>query len=836
MFARKQQKEKRIPVPKYIKILVWNTYIGEDIAKSKCMCCNVTNITILNFVCGHVISVATGGKDSVSNLRPICNMCNSSMYTQNMRDFMIKHELNLTSLLISETRDASSELNLTSSTITETHAKRVYCIEETVSMEQIVELLKSDILSSIPYVSDKLQSADERRLNDFCFLMDHFEHRGSIKRYYSPSTADEVGNMRLYADGSLQNVSNYLSEYLCHENFYHINIENCEPMVVLELMKKHYFKHTKLSNYCANRKEWLSSQGQDFKHLLIAQINDTKLYRHQNPEVQELFTEIFEFTSQQDQPFAHVYFREERIILDKIMTIADSCTGIVINALIHDGMIIKKCDQSQLDLFITTINSKIAPHRVVCKPFEIIERPKIINTRKFDYSDKTVFGDLLSLSGQVFESVDEFYMNSVNLLLKTVRLVNGLLITKNHRSAINDHFNIHKKFSVNDFSVHCNGKRLSLSTLISKFASLITFSNYNLLQSTDIDEFSLDCGFMCEDKPLPIDWETRTHLFKKHIFEVNACEDARIAAGFYIWYANMLQTNTKSEMIMITNGKEGIGKGLIPSAIITHILGGKGLICATFRDITENFNSQLAGKRFVLINEMSNKSSTQKHEDNDVLKNMVDASYFLLERKGIDKVKVENCLEFMGCSNYDYCISQAQGMKRRNFINTGSNKYDNNAQYFVDFAEYINDSANIRSIFEFLMTYDITGLRTILKALPVTYAKASGIWNAISPPLKSCLIALVLETEEQCCVSLPNLYKIYQKYKLGADEKMSTIAFNRILQGLKLPLKKPQNVWHYTIDAKLLGCDETVISIARDFIEVYNQFNVSGCLISPAPV
>ena len=91
---------KRKQISKQIKILVWNKYVGEDIIKVKCLCCNSKTIRNTDFVCGHIQSVATGGSNDIDNLRPICAECNSSMGTQNMREFMIEYGLNLSSPLL----------------------------------------------------------------------------------------------------------------------------------------------------------------------------------------------------------------------------------------------------------------------------------------------------------------------------------------------------------------------------------------------------------------------------------------------------------------------------------------------------------------------------------------------------------------------------------------------------------------------------------------------------------------------------------------------------------------------------------------------------------------
>jgi hypothetical protein len=82
-------KKKKKTISSTIKKLVWNTNVGEDIGKTKCMCCKSTDITQMSFNCGHIIAEVNGGDTIVSNLKPICQNCNSSMGTKNMNDFML---------------------------------------------------------------------------------------------------------------------------------------------------------------------------------------------------------------------------------------------------------------------------------------------------------------------------------------------------------------------------------------------------------------------------------------------------------------------------------------------------------------------------------------------------------------------------------------------------------------------------------------------------------------------------------------------------------------------------------------------------------------------------
>lgn len=82
------KKYPRKAIPAAVKRLVWNKYVGEHIGKTKCLCCRVTDISQLSFNCGHVVAEASGGQTVISNLRPICQNCNSSMSTANMMDFI----------------------------------------------------------------------------------------------------------------------------------------------------------------------------------------------------------------------------------------------------------------------------------------------------------------------------------------------------------------------------------------------------------------------------------------------------------------------------------------------------------------------------------------------------------------------------------------------------------------------------------------------------------------------------------------------------------------------------------------------------------------------------
>ena len=71
-----------------LKKTVWNHWIGMNVGEAKCPVCKITFIHQMSFHCGHILAKSNGGTNTVENLKPICQSCNSSMGNQNMNDFI----------------------------------------------------------------------------------------------------------------------------------------------------------------------------------------------------------------------------------------------------------------------------------------------------------------------------------------------------------------------------------------------------------------------------------------------------------------------------------------------------------------------------------------------------------------------------------------------------------------------------------------------------------------------------------------------------------------------------------------------------------------------------
>jgi hypothetical protein len=77
-------------IPKVLKDHVWTRWVGDDVARTACLCCGQNEIKMNSFHCGHVVAESVGGATSVENLRPICATCNQSMGAENMDAFRLR--------------------------------------------------------------------------------------------------------------------------------------------------------------------------------------------------------------------------------------------------------------------------------------------------------------------------------------------------------------------------------------------------------------------------------------------------------------------------------------------------------------------------------------------------------------------------------------------------------------------------------------------------------------------------------------------------------------------------------------------------------------------------
>ncbi len=86
-----REPEARRSIPKKLRLRVWCAYFGSEEEDGYCFCCGDTIAFQKEYEACHLIAHKHGGPDSFENLRPGCRSCNSSMGTQDMRDFKAQY-------------------------------------------------------------------------------------------------------------------------------------------------------------------------------------------------------------------------------------------------------------------------------------------------------------------------------------------------------------------------------------------------------------------------------------------------------------------------------------------------------------------------------------------------------------------------------------------------------------------------------------------------------------------------------------------------------------------------------------------------------------------------
>lgn len=92
---------KRQRIPQRVRIAVWNVAFTQSVRIGECWCCS-DPIPIESFDAGHIQAQGLGGSDDVSNMRPVCRGCNSSMQQTNMRDFALRYFRSLNPRILRE--------------------------------------------------------------------------------------------------------------------------------------------------------------------------------------------------------------------------------------------------------------------------------------------------------------------------------------------------------------------------------------------------------------------------------------------------------------------------------------------------------------------------------------------------------------------------------------------------------------------------------------------------------------------------------------------------------------------------------------------------------------
>lgn len=201
--------------------------------------------------------------------------------------------------------------------------------------------------------------------------------------------------------------------------------------------------------------------------------------------------------------------------------------------------------------------------------------------------------------------------------------------------------------------------------------------------------------------------ETEWKIVLDHIRNVLCNGDEQFYKYVINWIAWLFQRPKKIGTMLLFSGGEGIGKSRFFHKIAKHMIRSiNTLEVHGFDSVVGRFNGHIAGKRLVLLHEVSDGNVRNASK----LKNLLTDAVLEIEKKGVDQYSIDSYHFFIGFTNHTIIpVLSELGMNRRicvipslsNRTSLGGREYHKNVSRTLK--TYKNE------IYSWFMKIDISG-------------------------------------------------------------------------------------------------------------------------------
>ena len=224
--------------------------------------------------------------------------------------------------------------------------------------------------------------------------------------------------------------------------------------------------------------------------------------------------------------------------------------------------------------------------------------------------------------------------------------------------------------------------------------------------------------------------------FFTHI-ETIICNDNKEASHFFISWMRwiMIHPHIKTKIFIFLFSEEGYGKSTIGNFLSHYIFGDTAShISSGLDSLTGSFNRHLLGKLFCQVEELPS-TSENFHKQFDNMKTLITENKMFCNPKGIDGFKMNNFLNFMGCSNNKYSLRMPK-TDTRYFVQEITKKM--NSEYWNDYYKNFQNQEFADMLYSFF-----------LKTSDDDFVKFNGRPKIPMTDLKQELIDFSLPTHEK---------------------------------------------------------------------------------------
>ncbi len=142
------------------------------------------------------------------------------------------------------------------------------------------------------------------------------------------------------------------------------------------------------------------------------------------------------------------------------------------------------------------------------------------------------------------------------------------------------------------------------------------------------------------------------------------------------YFAHLVQRPWEKPLVaLVFKGKKGVGKNALIDRI-GHLLGNHYLVTADRRYLTGNFNGHLENCLTLVLDEAFWSGDKQSE---GVLKSLVTNDHHLIERKGKEAYKVDNCTRVVVIGNEEWIVPASEDERRYAVFKVGNARRRDNA-------------------------------------------------------------------------------------------------------------------------------------------------------------
>ncbi len=518
-----------------------------------------------------------------------------------------------------------------------------------------------------------------------------FKYTKKHERYYSPESIQLKNSM----------IRGFIYDGISTD----IDQSNSSATIVRFLCRKHNIDHPLLSDYCKNREKYLNKY-ENFKDRFISALFYNKHKRKDTDfkgldlelkqiqkdilKIEEL-KEIYKDHHKEDEENYEgrilnrlCFHFENKILLDMKKYLIFNDHHIL--ALMFDGLLIlgdHYQNESLLNDTMSFINTRYAGLEM---------------TLKYKEHNKTIKIPL------DFEEVkDDLYTTQKRQLEQHVCKINMppcYIHSKDGKTNI-------LKFG--DLKEYAKGKYKKIRNEEGKLKNFIdiwsedmNLKNYEKIvfdpKEENKEDYNLYKGFNFE----PIEDYKEDNIFFKLCRHVINNDD--LYDYFLDWVASIIQKPWKktNNAIIFFSDTKGVGKDSIIfclSKIFNEYYG----ILNSIEDLEKNFNSHLTNKLLIYGEEITSKA----RNFNDKLKAVITRTSCILEKKGVDAIKLDDYSNFIFSTNNENSFKVEEGCRRLCFINCKEERLIDSNIDPKEYYKYIDNKENIRNIYSCLLNRKI---------------------------------------------------------------------------------------------------------------------------------